>query len=206
MKELPLFPLNGIVLFPGSLLPLHIFEPKYRSMLEDVIQGDRRFGVINVSNDDVTADVGCIAEIVQVEKFGDGSSNIISVGVERFKVVRKLETSLYPRAFTQIVKENASSTELETDLTKVASLLTDVFHLMGRLNRAPADASLLPKDPKVLSFWIASWLPTLPETKQSLLEIRDTKVRLAREISILDDFRNQLRVRVAIEDVFENVR
>ncbi len=205
MKELPLFPLRGIVLFPGSLLPLHIFEPKYRSMLEDVIARDRRFGVINVSSDDVMADVGCIAEIVQVEKFGDGMSNIITVGVERFKVVRKVETSLYPRALTQTVRENASSTELETDLTNVSVLLKDVFHFISRLNRSPANASLLPKDPKNLSFWIASWLPTLPETKQSLLEMKDTKVRLAREISILDEFRNQLRARVAIEDVFENV-
>ena len=206
MKELPLFPLKGIVLFPGSLLPLHIFEPKYRSMLEDVTERDRRFGVINVSGDDVMADVGCIAEVVQVEKFGDGMSNIVTIGLERFKVVQKVETSLYPRALTQIVKENASSTELETDLTKVVTLVTDVFHFMGRLNRSPADASLLPKDAKILSFWIASWLPTSPETKQSLLEMKDTKVRLAREISILDEFRNQLRARVAIEDVFENVR
>lgn len=172
-------------------------------MLEDVLERDRRFGVINVSTDDVMADVGCIAEIVQVEKFSDGMSNIIAVGAERFKVVREIETSLYPRALTQIVRENASSSELEVDLAKVSTLLTDVFHFMGRLNRTSADASLLPKDPKELSFWIASWLPALPEIKQRLLEIKDTQVRLAHEISILDEFRNQLRARVAIEDVFE---
>ncbi len=155
MKELPLFPLRGIVLFPGSLLPLHIFEPKYRLMLQDVIAHDRRFGVINVDSDDVMASVGCIAEVVQVEKFEDGMSNIITVGVERFKVIREIETSLYLRAVTQIVKEHASSTELEADLARVSTLLTDVFHFMGRLNRSSADASLLPKDPKKLSFWIS---------------------------------------------------
>ncbi len=203
MKELPLFPLRGIVLFPGSMLPLHIFEPKYRSMLEDVIARDRRFGVINVDSDDVMADVGCIAEVVQVEKLGDGRSNIITVGLERFKVVRELETSFYPRALTQIVRDNASSTELEDDLAKLSTLLTDIFHFMGRLNLASADASMLPKDPKKLSFWVASWLPTVPEIKQRLLEIKDTQVRLVHEIAILDEFRNQLRARVAIEDVFE---
>lgn len=203
MKELPLFPLRGIVLFPGSMLPLHIFEPKYRSMLEDVIARDRRFGVINVDSDDVMADVGCIAEVVQVEKLGDGRSNIITVGLERFKVVRELETSFYPRALTQIVRDNASSTELEDDLAKLSTLLTDIFHFMGRLNLASADASILPKDPKKLSFWVASWSPTVPEIKQRLLEIKDTQVRLVHEIAILDEFRNQLRARVAIEDVFE---
>lgn len=203
MKELPLFPLQGIVLFPGSLLPLHIFEQKYRSMLEDVIARDRRFGVINVDSDNVMADVGCVAEVVQVEKYGDGTSNIIAVGAERFKVVREIETSLYPRALTQIVRENASSIELEVDLAKVSTLLTDIFHFMGRLNRATADASLLPKDPRKLSFWIASWLPAAPVIKQRLLEIRDTRVRLVHEIAILDEFRNQLRARVAIDDVFE---
>lgn len=86
MKEIPLFPLRGIVLFPGSLLPLHIFEPKYRSMLEDVVAGDRRFGVINVDDDGVMADIGCTAEVVQVEKLGAGMSNILTVGLERFKV------------------------------------------------------------------------------------------------------------------------
>ena len=172
-------------------------------MLEDVLAHDRRFGVINVDSDDVMADVGCIAEVVQVEKFGDGMSNIITVGVERFKVVREINTSLYPRALTQMVRENASSTELEADLTRVTKLLTDVFHFMGRLNRASADASLLPKDAKKLSFWIASWLPGAPEIKQRLLEMKDTQVRLVHEIAILDEFRNQLRARVAIEDVFE---
>lgn len=203
MKELPLFPLRDIVLFPGGLLPLHIFEPKYRSMLDDVIASDRRFGVINVDSDGVMADVGCIAEVVQVEKLGDGMSNILTLGLNRFKVVREIETSLYPRALTQVVRDNASSTETEVELYKVSTLLTDVFHFMSRLNRASADASLLPKDPKTLSFWIASWLPAAPVIKQRLLEIKDTRVRLVHEISVLDEFRNQLRARVAIEDVFE---
>ncbi len=193
-------------MFPGSLLPLHIFESKYRMMVADVIERDRRFGVINVTDNGVIADVGCIAEIVQLEKFQDGTSNIITVGMERFRVIRKVETSDYPSALTQILRENASSIELETDLSKVSKLLTDIFHLMRKLNLTSADASLLPKNPKMLSFWIASWLPNLPETKQSLLEMLDTKGRLAREIVILDEFRDQLRARVAIEDVFENAR
>ncbi|HZE74649.1 MAG TPA: LON peptidase substrate-binding domain-containing protein, partial [Gemmatimonadales bacterium] len=83
---LPLFPLN-VVLFPGTPLPLHIFEPRYRQMLADCLVGDRRFGLVQPGSEAETPDrgaVGCVAEIRANEQLPDGRANVLVVGGSRF--------------------------------------------------------------------------------------------------------------------------
>ena len=84
--RLPIFPLS-VVLFPGTPLPLHIFEPRYRKMLADCLAGDRRFGITPAGKDDAMPEpgtVGCIAEVRVNQELPDGRSNIIVFGGERF--------------------------------------------------------------------------------------------------------------------------
>ena len=91
--RLPIFPLS-VVLFPGTPLPLHIFEPRYRRMLADCLQGDRRFGITPAGQDDAppaAGTVGCVAEIRVNQELPDGRSNLIVLGGERFVLTRTLD-------------------------------------------------------------------------------------------------------------------
>ena len=90
--RVPLFPLPGAILFPRSQLPLHIFEPRYREMVRDAIDGAGRIGMIQPKGDDEGAAlyrVGCIGEIVGVEELDDGRFNIVLHGANRFRLVRE---------------------------------------------------------------------------------------------------------------------
>jgi Lon protease-like protein len=94
--RVPIFPLSGAILFPRSQLPLHIFEPRYREMVRDAIDGAGRIGMIQPLrlDDDNKAPVygiGCIGEIVGIEELDDGRFNIVLLGVNRFRYLRDAE-------------------------------------------------------------------------------------------------------------------
>src|SRR6478609_7685853 len=86
--RLPLFPLS-VVLFPGTPLPLHIFEPRYRQMLADCLAADRRFGITPAGSEQEAPDpgmVGCTAEVRVNQELPDGRSNIVVLGGDRFVI------------------------------------------------------------------------------------------------------------------------
>ena len=91
VRELPLFPLP-VVLYPGVPLPLHIFEPRYRQMLDDVRAGNNLFGIsyfdASESEGDrpLTGQVGCVAELIEVQSLDDGRSNVLTVGLIRYRI------------------------------------------------------------------------------------------------------------------------
>jgi Lon protease-like protein len=94
--RVPLFPLAGAILFPRSQLPLHIFEPRYREMVRDAIDGPGRIAMVQPHrlDDDNKAplfSVGCVGELVGVEELGDGRFNIVLLGSNRFRLVREIE-------------------------------------------------------------------------------------------------------------------
>src|SRR3982751_4394494 len=94
--RVPIFPLPGAILFPRSQLPLHIFEPRYREMVRDAIEGSGRIAMIQPHriDDDNQAPlyaVGCVGELVGVEELDDGRFNIVLLGSNRFRLVREVE-------------------------------------------------------------------------------------------------------------------
>lgn len=94
--KVPLFPLPGAILFPRSQLPLHIFEPRYREMIRDAIDGAGRIGMIQPHrlDDDNKAplySVGCVGELVGVEELDDGRFNIVMLGANRFRLIKEAE-------------------------------------------------------------------------------------------------------------------
>ena len=96
LVRVPLFPLSGALLFPRSQLPLHIFEPRYREMVKDALEGPGRIGMIQPQriDDDSTGplyDAGCVGEIVGVEELEDGRYNIVLLGTNRFRLVREAQ-------------------------------------------------------------------------------------------------------------------
>src|SRR4029079_8598874 len=96
IKHLPVFPLP-LVLLPNELLPLHIFEPRYRQMLKDVEQDKRLFGVSFFDPESSTAEkpslgtIGCVAEVRDVQMLPDGRSNILAIGVIRYRLLDYIE-------------------------------------------------------------------------------------------------------------------
>jgi uncharacterized protein len=103
MAVLPMFPL-GTVLLPGMVLPLHVFEPRYRQLVQDCEAGDGEFGVVliergnEVGGGDVRTDVGTVAKIVQSQALPDGRYLLATVGARRLRVARWLDDDPYPRA------------------------------------------------------------------------------------------------------------
>jgi uncharacterized protein len=99
VRRLAIFPLTGAVLFPGLQLPLHIFEPRYRAMVQEVLVRDRRIGMIQprlIAGDEMREppalfDVGCVGHIADVEAMDDGRFNLVLTGLTRFRVRRELE-------------------------------------------------------------------------------------------------------------------
>ncbi|MEM8923771.1 MAG: LON peptidase substrate-binding domain-containing protein [Actinomycetota bacterium] len=106
MSVMPQFPL-GTVLFPTMLLPLHVFEPRYRTMVTDVLDGDGAFGVVliergsDVGGDDHRSGFGTVAKVVEAEEFSDGRWALLTVGTERFRVTEWLDDDPYPKAATE---------------------------------------------------------------------------------------------------------
>ncbi len=101
--RLPIFPLAGAILFPRSQLPLHIFEPRYRQMVRDVMEGAGRIGMIQPQGPDPDDAplyaVGCVGELVSVEELEDGRFNIVLQGSSRFRLIREVDLgTLYRNA------------------------------------------------------------------------------------------------------------
>ena len=129
ISQIPLFPLP-LVLMSAEVLPLHIFEPRYRAMLEDVADSDNSFGVVLF--DESTADgdrpavgtIGCLAEIRESFKMDDGRSNILTVGIQRFEIIEYVETlDPYLSATVEFFNdENDTSDELFEASLRLADL------------------------------------------------------------------------------------
>jgi hypothetical protein len=93
-SRLSIFPLAGALLFPRGHLPLHIFEPRYRSLVKDALARDRRIAMIqprDLNEPPALFDVGCVGRIAEVDALADGRFNVVLEGIARFRVVRELD-------------------------------------------------------------------------------------------------------------------
>jgi ATP-dependent Lon protease len=210
VRELPLFPLPDVVLFPQEVLPLHIFEPRYRMMLRTVLDSDRRFGVVRWDpQQNKMADVGCCAEILQCQTHDDDRSNIVTLGQQRFRVLEVVREAPFKVGLVSWIEdEHPSSSEALSDLSNTVTVaLKDVIELTGKLMGKPTSVpSDLPDLPRELSFWIGSHLGgPVADQQQALLEITDTQERLQQEFELLDETRRQLAARTVLQDTLRTM-
>lgn len=205
VRELPLFPLPELVLFPGRHLPLHVFEPRYRIMMNTVLQSDRRFGVLML--DPATgqpANVGCCAEILHYQRLPDDRLKILTLGQQRFRVLSYVRDKPYRVGLVEWVEDKPTSQDLSPLASDVDQLLRDVVHLSAKLTDQDIDLpDNIPDVPIELSYWVASNLHGVALEQQALLEMDDTSVRLEREAEILTSTRNHLAARTALKEVLE---
>lgn len=211
VRELPLFPLPDVVLFPQEVLPLHIFEPRYRMMLRTVLDSDRRFGVVRWDpQEGRMADVGCCAEILQCQTQADDRSNIVTLGQQRFRVLEVVREAPFKVGLVSWIEdENPDDHNSLSDLsTQVERALRDVVDLTGKLMGKPTSLPTdLPDLPRELSFWIGSHLGgPVADQQQTLLEITDTEERLRQEFELLDETRRQLAARTVLQDTFRDLK
>lgn len=208
VRELPLFPLPDVVLFPQEVLPLHIFEPRYRMLLRTVMADDQRFGVVRWDpQTQAMASVGCCAEILHCQTQDDDRSNIVTMGQQRFRVLEIVREAPFRVGLVSWIEDEpeASHEELEILASDVGQALRDVVELTGKLIGKPASLpSDLPDLPRELSFWIGAHLGgPVADHQQALLEITDTSERLRQEYELLDQTRRQLAARTVLKDTFQ---
>jgi uncharacterized protein len=191
-EVIALFPLSAVLL-PGMPLPLHIFEQRYRQLLDDLaeVPGGSRFGVVALRSGTETLDadvpggtpdlagIGTVAEILEVQRKPDGTSDVLSVGSRRFHVESLIaDGKPYLRAEVRFLDEDDGA--LDDDRTgRVRDLIAAYDMLLTRLAGRPTGGEL-PSDPSQLAYQIAARLPLLPADRQSLLEVETTAERLAR--------------------------
>jgi uncharacterized protein len=200
-----MFPLQT-VLFPNAVLPLHVFEPRYRELTETCLRGDGRFGVVliergaDVGGGDSRFSVGTVARIVEAARTPDGRYLLATVGGERLRVRRWLPDDPYPRAEIDLLTEPKRAPARATDQRDVVErLLMRVLALWAELGQpAPSvDAVQLDADPIRASFEAAAMAPIGPLDAQRLIEIDDPCERFERLEAMLTDEVELLQMRLA---------
>ena len=188
VRELPLFPLP-VVLFPGVPMPLHIFEPRYRQMLSDVRVGESLFGLsyFDASNYEgeipPVGHIGCVAEVTEVQSLPDGRSNILTIGLIRYRVEEYVDRGdPYLVGQVSFFEDEAEDEELLARRThEVTSLFMRITRALRIINDERSVLPDLPEtEPESLSFLIAAAVEMNLEVKQELLELRSTSERLER--------------------------
>ncbi|CAN5179942.1 LON peptidase substrate-binding domain-containing protein [soil metagenome] len=197
--SIALFPLGSTVLFPGVLLPLHIFEERYRALVRDLLGGpeeeSRRFGVVAIrqgweigpGNSAALYDVGCTAQVRRVNAHPDGRYDLICVGQDRFRLVGLDETSRpYLTASVEWLPTDTQPGDEAGVLARaVGGLFRGYAADLATLQGAAVELGELPEDPLVLSHLVASAALLTLEDRQDLLVESSTLKRLRMQIRLL---------------------
>lgn len=187
-QQIPLFPLK-VVLFPGALLPLHIFEPRYRRLLADVAADDHRFGILPPGDDGglpAPGAIGCVARIRGLQPLPDGRSNIVVSGEHRFRYLGPAAAdSPYGQGVVERV-DDVPDVQIpnHADTDRLHALATRYARALEARNDQPLDRSFS-GDAAVLSFEAAALLEWEFEERQRMLEIRSVSERVARLLHAL---------------------
>lgn len=206
-ETLPLFPL-GTVLFPGLLLPLHIFEDRYRQLVRDLADGPepRRFGVIAIRHgretgvDGIQAlhEIGCTATLRQVKPLEDGRYDVVTVGVQRYRLASLDDSGPYLRGQVDLLTEESGD---EAAAAQVARVVRDGFraYLNALAQRGVTQVRVpeLPGDPVMLSYLVAASMIIDLSDRQALLAEPDALHRLTAERTLLSRELTMLRTLTA---------
>jgi uncharacterized protein len=175
--EMPLFPL-GLVLFPGMMLPLHIFEPRYREMINRCIDEELPFGVVlikdgrEVGSQSEPYEIGTAARITHVERKPDGRMDIIVVGTRRFRIEKLKHDHPYLTAeVSHYPVINGDTRSAVEQAQKVRPKIIRYVDLMTRATGVELKLDQLPDDPTSLAFLTAIAIQVRPQDKQKLLAL-----------------------------------
>jgi Lon protease-like protein len=202
MSTLPMFPL-GMVLFPHGVLPLHVFEPRYRALTERCLADDAVFGVVliergsEVGGGDLRFDVGTTARIVQAGRIEDGRWVLVAVGERRVRVEHWLPDDPYPLAEVESLTEQ-SVEDAAALVPDVGRALKRMLALRAELGEPVAGVDLtLDDDPVRASFEACAFASLGPLDAQRLLVVDDAAERLTHLAALLSEETAVLELRLA---------
>jgi Lon protease-like protein len=191
-ERIPLFPLN-VVLLPGAILPLHIFEPRYRQMVRHCIDEKCEFGVLLALPKGIVR-VGCTAEVAEVVKrYNDGRMDIITVGRTPFRITQLMNTEAY--ANDQLLEGDVDfldDRELRTD-ARTQNELMRLYEVCHTLIFEDYPRNIESEAAEYLSFLVASTLPLDLLCKQQILELRSEADRQQRLVGYLREWAPHLQ-------------
>jgi Lon protease-like protein len=199
-RRLRLFPLNA-VLFPGAVLNLHIFEPRYKQMITECLESGEGFGVALIADGAEAGDpnvkphdIGSVAEIVDVQSLPFGRYYISTVGGKRFRIREVVSREPYLIADVDMIDEPQPLPDREVDelVVAVRHLFEEYIRMLVEFSGQESDVDL-PDDPQRTSFLIGDMLQVAERVKQRLLEVQDTKARLRAELDFLERLLPQLK-------------
>lgn len=194
VRELPLFPLP-IVLFPGVPLPLHIFEPRYREMLSDIRAGGNLFGLSYFDVGDAATDlppaghIGCVAEVTETQSLPDGRSNIMTLGLVRYRLESYIERGdPYLVGRVSYFEDDEEDNEaLQEKTREVAEMFMRIARAVRAINDERANLpDISDTEPQRLSFLVAAAMEMESDAKLEMLELRSTSERLERLREMLE--------------------
>lgn len=167
-----LFPLD-VVLLPGAPMPLHIFEPRYKEMIGELIESKEAFGIVRAQQDSV-AEIGCTAEIGEVtKKYEDGRLDIITEGQRRFKITGLDQERSFLRGEVDFFEDDEEQPAPKPEAEKLVKLHAELLAVAG------AEATGIELDDPQLSFHLAGSVPLDLDFKQNLLGMRSEPQRVA---------------------------
>ena len=177
---LPLFPLD-LVLLPGAPVPLHIFEPRYKEMINECLKQKRPFGIVRTKEEGFV-NVGCTAEIINVLKtYSDGRMNILAEGQKRFEVLQvNRERSFLQAEVFYLVDDDENDVPLAVEQEKAVRLHGEIMQLAG------AQPEKTEMSAGQLAYRLAGSLPFDPDFQQALLEMNSEADRVRAVISFFE--------------------
>ena len=211
-SRLRLFPLNA-VLFPGAVLNLHVFEPRYKEMIGECLEAGEGFGVVLIREGKEAGDpsvephqVGSIAEIVEVTPLPFGRFYLSTIGRERFRIREIVSRDPYLTVEAELLTEPQDD---PSELSELEERVRDVFlkylELLSQFTGESPNVDL-PTDPTGFSYAIGDALQVADPIKQRLLEIDSTKQRLRMELGFLRRLLPQMRTLLERRDAEQKAR
>jgi Lon protease-like protein len=200
-RRLRLFPLNS-VLFPGAVLNLHIFEPRYKQMINECLEAGEGFGVALIAEgaeagdpNVLPHDIGSIAEIIDVQPLPFGRYFISTVGGNRFRIREVISREPYLIADVDELEEPEQFGDREVDelLPAVRERFEEYLAMLVEFSGQESTVDIPEDDPRSTSYLIGDMLQVAERVKQRLLELADTKARLRAEYDFLERLLPQLR-------------
>ena len=192
-KRLSIFPLSGALLFPGMHLPLHIFEDRYRALINDAMARDRQIGMIQPKeggNRPALFDVGCLGKIIDIEALDDGRFNVVLEGLARFRVIEEIDAST---AFRQVRAEVEDYLEMDEVLASAERAALEIeSRKFAELQGYQVDWDSIGRlDDMAFVNGIAQIAPFDAASKQALLEVDGLANRAELIIQLLQFFGRQ---------------
>lgn len=188
--DMRMFPLGGVH-FPYTLIPLRVFEPRYRQLVDEVMESGEPFGVVliergfEVGGGDSRFSVGTVAEILETSPLDDGTLAVVARGLRRMRIDEWLDDDPYPRASVMEVDDprggDVDVAHAAQSLARLRALLSELGADMGMWDEA------LPDDPVIASYHLAALSPVGPLDAQRLLEAETASQRVDLVVEVTED-------------------